>query len=147
MVQQAGRQWLVATLAVAGFLCMAQVMFDAGMVTLLAQSLTSALTEDFVLLAPFIGALGGFLTASNAGANAMFMQLQTSSAEALKLPLEPIAAAQNAAAANATLASPGRVVLAALVTHCGGQEDHLMRRGLLLVAVGTGAISLMLALL
>lgn len=147
MVQQAGRQWLVATLAVAGFLCMAQVMFDAGMVTLLAQSLTSALTEDFVLLAPFIGALGGFLTASNAGANAMFMQLQTSSAEALKLPLEPIAAAQNAAAANATLASPGRVVLAALVTHCGGQEDHLMRRGLLLVTVGTGAISLMLALL
>jgi len=143
-LSQAGRQWITATLAVAGFLCMAQVMYDAGMVTTLAQQVTAALAEDFVLLAPFIGALGGFLTASNAGANAMFMQFQASSAEALKLPLEPVAAAQNAAAANATLASPGRVVLAALVTHCGGQEGQLMRRGLLLVLAGTLFMSLLL---
>lgn len=141
---QAIRQWITATLAVAGFLCMAQVMYDAGMVTSLAQQVTGALAENFVLLAPFIGALGGFLTASNAGANAMFMQFQASSAQALNLPLEPLAAAQNAAAANATLASPGRVVLAALVTHSGGQEAQLMRRGLLLVLAGTLIMSLML---
>lgn len=142
---QAGRQWTMATFAVAGFLCMAQVMYDAGMVRTLAEGVTAVLAENFVLLVPFIGALGGFITASNAGANAMFMQFQASSAQALNLQLEPLAAAQNAAAANATLASPGRVVLAALVTNCGGQEDQLMRRGLLLVLAGTLAMSLMLA--
>jgi len=124
---------------------MAQVMFDAGMVTRLAEDVTAALADDYVLLAPFIGALGGFLTASNAGANAMFMQFQASSAQVLGLPLEKIAAAQNAAAANATLASPGRVVLAAVVTQSSGREDHFMRRGLILVLAATAFMSFLLA--
>lgn len=138
------RQWWVATLAVAGFLCMAQVMFDAGMIDALSRTVTGALAGDYLLLVPFVGALGGFLTASNAGANAMFMQFQASASQALALPLDATASAQNAAAANATLASPGRVVLAAAVTNCSGQEDRLMRPALLVALAGTAAISAIL---
>ncbi|MDF2096438.1 L-lactate permease [Aquibaculum arenosum] len=141
---QALRQWAVATLAVAGFLCMAQVMFDAGMIAALAERIAAALGANMLLLMPFIGALGGFLTASNAGANAMFMQFQVTSAQALAFPSDAVAAAQNAAAANATLASPGRVVLAATVTQCTGQEGRLLRWALPVVLAGTLPMPLIL---
>ena len=64
------------------------------------------LAENFVLLVPFIGAPAASSPQATPG-NAMFMQFQASSAQALNPQLEPLAAAQNAAAANATLASPG----------------------------------------
>ena len=141
---QALRQWAVATLAVAGFLCMAQVMFDAGMIAALAERIAAELGANMLLLMPFIGAQGGFLTASNAGANAMFMQFQVTSAQALAFPSDAVAAAQNAAAANATLASPGRVVLAATVTQCTGQEGRLLRWALPVVLAGTLPMPLIL---
>lgn len=139
------RQWAVATLAVSGFLILAQIMFDASMTNLLAATITGAFGHRYLLLIPWVGALSGFLTASNAGANAMFMQFQASAAQTLSLPLELAAAAQNAGAANATLASPGRIALAAAVTGCAGQEHRLLRPALLVVLGGTAAMTLVLA--
>ena len=39
----------------------------------------------FVFVAPFIGAIGGFLTGSNAGSNAMFIKLQMQTAQNVAL--------------------------------------------------------------
>jgi lactate permease len=85
---------------------------------------------------PAIGGLGGFLTASNAGSNAMFAQFQSAVGARLGLPPDIVAAAQNAAGANATLASPGRVVLAAAVTGQVGREADLLRPALSLALAG-----------
>ena len=52
------------------------------------------------------------------------------------LPEDVVIAAQNAAGANTTLASPGRVVLAAAVTGLAGREGTLMRPALALAAGG-----------
>lgn len=137
------RQWLVATLAVAGFLCFSQVMFAAGMTLALAEAVAQATGRAYVLLLPLVGGLGGFLTASNAGSNAMFAGFQEAMSARLDLPEDVVIAAQNAAGANTTLASPGRVVLAATVTGLVGREGALMRPALGLAAaglVGLGAI-------
>ena len=53
-----------------------------------------------------------------------------------ELPEDVVIAAQNAAGANTTLASPGRVVLAAAVTGLAGREGTLMRPALALAAGG-----------
>jgi lactate permease len=137
------RQWVVATGAVAGFLGLSQVMFQAGMTRALAESL-AALGGSYVVLLPFVAGLGGFLTASNAGANAMLAQLQTGLGARLGLPSDWVAAAQNAAASNATLASPGRVILAAAVTGQAGQEGPLMRPALLVALAGSAGTGILL---
>ncbi len=130
------RQWLVATLAVAGFLCFSQVMSAAGMTAALATAVADGAGGLYVVLLPAVGGLGGFLTASNAGSNAMFAQFQSAVGARLGLPADLVAAAQNAAGANATLASPGRVVLAAAVTGQVGKEAELLRPALALAMAG-----------
>jgi lactate permease len=138
------RPWLVATLAVAGFLCFSQVMIASGMTLALAEAVAAATGRGYLLLLPVVGGLGGFLTASNAGSNAMFAGFQEAMAARLDLPEDVVIAAQNAAGANTTLASPGRVVLAAAVTGLAGQEASLMRPALGLAAGGLAGLAVLL---
>jgi lactate permease len=138
------RQWLMATLAVAGFLCFSQIMFATGMTAALAEAVAQGTGRFYAFLLPLVGALGGFLTASNAGSNAMFVQFQTAVGERLGLPVDVVAAAQNAAGANMTLASPGRVVLAAAVVGLAGREAELMRPALVLALAGlAGSVAIL----
>jgi len=130
------RRWWIATLAVAGFLCFSQIMTASGMTLTLATAVAAAAGQAYVyLLAPVAG-LGGFLTASNAGSNAMFAVFHATLGARLELPADWVAAVQNAAGANTTLASPGRVILAAAVTGLVGRESELMRPALVLAGIG-----------
>jgi len=138
------RPWLVATLAVAGFLCFSQVMVASGMTLALAGAVAEATGRGYVLLLPLVGGLGGFLTASNAGSNAMFAGFQDAMSARLGLPEDVVIAAQNASGANTTLASPGRVVLAAAVTGLAGREGALMRPALALAAGGLVGLAVLL---
>ena len=136
-------QWWVASLAVAGFLCLSQVMVEAGMIARLAEALASGAGAAYPAFMPLIGGLGGFLTASNAASNALFMQFQISVAAQGGLPIELTAATQNAAGSNMTFISPGRLVLAAAVIERPGSEPLLLRRLLplgLFGLLGTAAI-------
>ncbi|MCK6451864.1 MAG: L-lactate permease [Alphaproteobacteria bacterium] len=136
------RQWTIAALAVVGFLGMSQVMFRAGMTERLADAAVAAAGAAlYAAVVPWIGGVGGFLTASNTGSNALFAQLQTAAADRLGLPLDWVAAAHNAAGANATMASPGRVVLAAAIVGLAGREALLLRPALALTVVGLAAMS------
>jgi lactate permease len=74
----------------------------------------------------------------------MFAGFQEAMAARLDLPEDLVVAAQNAAGANTTLASPGRVVLAAAVTGLAGQEGRLMRPALGLAAGGLIGLAAML---
>jgi len=138
------RPWLVATLAVAGFLCFSQVMAASGLTLALAEAVAAATGRGYLRLWPLVGGLGGFLTASNAGSNAMFAGFQEAMSARLDLPEDVVIAAQNAAGANTTLASPGRVVLAAAVTGLAGKEGTLMRPALGLAAGGLIGLAAML---
>ncbi len=132
----ASRRWLTATLAVAGFLCFSQIMTASGMTMTLAAAVAEAAGRAYVYILPPVGGLGGFLTASNAGSNAMFAVFHAALGARLELPADWVAAAQNASGANTTLASPGRVILAATVTGLVGREGELMRPALALAAIG-----------
>jgi len=142
-LRAAAGQWVWAASAVAGYICFSQVMFMSGMTTFLATAIAGAVGSAYLAMAPFVGGLGGFLTASNAGSNAMFAQFQLAIGDRLGVSRDIIVAAQNAGGANTNMASPGRVVLAAAVTGQTGNEGRLMRpmlaisvAGLVLLAAG-----------
>lgn len=147
LLPNALRQWLTASLSVAGFICFGHVMLHAGMTDRLAQSVAASAGAAYLFAVPAVGGLGGFLTASNAGSNALFMAFQSTAAARLALDPVLVAAAQNAAGANITLASPGRIVLAAAVSGLAGQEDKLMRPALSLGLIGLVLMLPLLALL
>lgn len=129
-------QWCKAAVAVLGFLALGQLMLEAGMTDTIAESLISYAGSYYAAVVPVIGGIGGFITASNAASNALFMNLQMAAADQLGLQRDLVATAQNAAGSNMTLASPGRLVFAAAIAGIAGGESMLMRRVLPLALVG-----------
>ena len=141
------RQWMLATLAVASFIIFGQLMVDADMTAQIARSIAGVSPAQYLFLVPVIGALGGFLTASNAASNALFMALQTTAAAELGLPTDVVAARQNASGSNVTLASPGRLIFAASVIGESGAEATLLRRVAPVTIVGVASASVITYLL
>ncbi len=142
MMRTGASRWVLANLPVLGFLAMAQVMLNAGMIETIAGAMSRGLGPFAVLSVTMLGALGGFLTASNVGSNAIFMPLQMALAEQLGLDRLSTAAAQNSAGSNLSFASPARVVLAAAICGAPEQQHLLMRQALAAGLAGTAVLTL-----
>jgi len=140
------KQWSNATLAVGGFLIFGQLMSESGMSLTLAAFCVDIAGPHYAVMVPVLGGLGGFLTASNASSNALFMDFQLNAAKQAGLAVDTIAALQNASGSNTTLASPGRVVFAGSVVGTTGSEALLLRR-VLPVAVAGVVSTMVIALL
>ncbi|MFA8438145.1 L-lactate permease [Pueribacillus sp. YX66] len=121
------KQWVPVNVSMFGFVAMAQVMAYSGMTNLLAETGANKFGSAFVILSPMIGAVGGFLTGSNTGSNAMFIKLQVQTANLLNLSPELVAYSQNASAGHVTMASPSRVLLAAQVSNIRHEEISLLK--------------------
>jgi lactate permease len=147
IVTAATGQWYKASLAVACFLLLGHLMKHSGMSIALAQAVAQQAGSHYLAFAPLLGALGGFLTASNASSNALFMDFQMQAAASADISPELMAAAQNTAGSNTTLASPGRVIFAASIVGSPDAESDLLRRVLPVAVAGVLATSLLVTLL
>ncbi|PWA05303.1 L-lactate permease [Pueribacillus theae] len=122
------KQWVPVNLSMLGFVAMAEVMSSSGMTTLLAEAGAEKLGAAFVLLSPIIGGIGGFLTGSNTGSNAMFIKLQVQTANYLGVSPEWLANSQNASSGHMTMASPSRVLLGASVSGIKSEENKILKK-------------------
>lgn len=138
-----GTQRRLATTCVTiiSIICMAKVLSYSGMMLQLSGDLARVAGTAYPILAPFVGALGSFITGSNASANILFGGLQKQ--VALRLGLDPfwIAAANASGGCVGKMLSPQSIALAAVAAGLPDQEGRLLRFGLLyalpfLVALG-----------
>ncbi|GAC1403156.1 MAG: L-lactate permease [Ktedonobacteraceae bacterium] len=121
------RQFLPGAIAILCFLATSQVMNANGMISVLGRA-AATLGSNYGWIAPWLGALGGWLTGSNAGGNAMFALLQKEVSGRAGLPLYWIMGAQNGAGSIATMASPSRTILAATTAGLIGRESIILRK-------------------
>lgn len=105
------------------FIALGILMAMSGMATFLAQALSS-IGLAYLPIAPFVGAVGGFVTGSNTGANAMFATTQAEIARSLGVDLLWFMAVHNVAAAFLLMASPGKVEMAIQLTGGGAAEQR-----------------------
>ncbi|MDH2389641.1 L-lactate permease [Streptomyces sp. HNM0663] len=118
-----GRWWLVTVTTVV-FLALGTLLTASGMSRAIAEA-AAGLGPAYLVLAPWIGAAGGFLAGSNTGANAMFAASQGATAQVLGYPAVQLVAVQNVSAALASGAAVARVVLAAqLAQSAPGPRDE-----------------------
>jgi lactate permease len=122
-------QWLPTAGAVLTFVLAGEVVAASGAAALLASG-ALAFGSWYPAVAPFVGALGGALTGSNAASNALFMPLQVEAAQRLGLPENLTTATQNVSGSHASLLAPQRVVLAATATGLLGREGDVVRAAL-----------------
>jgi lactate permease len=136
------RQWLPTAGAVLTFVLAGQVVASSGAAALLAAGAV-AFGGLYPAVAPMVGALGGWLTGSNAASNALFMPLQLEAARDVGVPETLTAAEQNVSGSHASLLAPQRVVLAATATGLLGREGDVTRAALPPVLVSVAVLGVL----
>jgi len=123
-----------SSVSIASMVSMAVIMQHAGMTDTIARGLAASVGALYPLVAPWIGALGAFMTGSNTNSNVVFGALQKRTAELLAYSVPVILAAQTAGAALGSVMAPTKVVVGASTAGMAGKEGDVMRK--LLVYVG-----------
>lgn len=121
------KQWGLFILSTTLFLSIAEIMDMAGMTKNISANMSYLFGSYYIFFSLLIGTLGGFLTGSNTGANAMFMKLQVQTSNSLHLPNLLIASIQNTSASNATMSTPSRITLATELYDIKAQENQLLK--------------------
>jgi lactate permease len=137
------RRVMSSSVSIASMVSMAVIMEHAGMTDTLARGLALGFSAAFPLVAPWIGALGAFMTGSNTNSNVVFGALQLRTAQLLGYSAALILAGQTAGAALASVMAPTKVVVGASTAGMAGREGEVMRK---LVAY-TGLLVLLISLL
>ncbi|MFE7631682.1 L-lactate permease [Kocuria sp. NPDC057446] len=109
--RESTRMWLQVAAPTGLYLVLGTAVSGGGLAEALATALTG-LGQAYLFLVPVVGGLGGYITASGTGANAMFGGTQDAAAHALGVDPLWMMASQNVAAGLACLASPARIELA-----------------------------------
>ncbi|MDR3006232.1 MAG: L-lactate permease [Acidovorax sp.] len=126
------------------FIVLGVLMAASGMAAELAHALAQG-GSLYVFAAPFVGALGGFVTGSNTGANAMFAAPQAEIAQALGVAVLPFMAVHNVSAALLLMASPGKIEMACHLAPEGAlAQRRLVQTQVLLVDMAAVAVMAML---
>ncbi|MDN5878766.1 L-lactate permease [Arthrobacter sp. 179] len=103
--------WLPVGVVTFCFTVLGSVLASTGMGAELGTAL-AAMGGSYLVIAPAVNALAGFITGSNTAANAMLTATQTQVATELGSSVLQMVAATNVAASMATMAAPSRLLLA-----------------------------------
>ncbi|MCD6401039.1 MAG: L-lactate permease [Anaerolineales bacterium] len=132
-----------SSVGIASMIAMAVVMQHSGMTDTLARGLAEGVGRAFPAIAPWIGALGAFMTGSNTNSNVVFAALQMRTAQLLGFSVVYILAAQTSGGALGSVIAPTKVVVGASTAGMAGKEGEVMRKML----VYTGLLILLISLL
>jgi lactate permease len=133
-----------SSLGVLAMVGVASIMMHSGMTFLLAEGLSVSFSREiYPAIAPFIGALGAFITGSNTNSNVLFGALQQSAAELLALSVPLILAAQTAGGSLGSVLAPAKVIVGSSTVGLAGEEGAVMRKilGYGLITIVTVAIA------
>ena len=97
-----------------------------AMTTEIATALAAMFGGAYLLVAPFIGMIGGFVAGSNTVSNIMFFPLHLEAAVATGLPAVMVLAAQSMGGAVGSMVSINNVVAVTATTNAIGMERKLL---------------------
>ncbi len=124
-----------SSVSIASMVAMAVIMQNSGMTDTLARGLADSMGWAYPLIAPWIGALGAFMTGSNTNSNVVFGALQLRTAQFLGYSAAIILGAQTAGAALASILAPTKIVVGASTAGMAGREGDVLRKLLIYTAV------------
>ena len=124
-----------SSVSIASMVAMAVIMQISGMTDTLARGLADNMGWAYPIIAPWIGALGAFMTGSNTNSNVVFGALQLRTAQLLGYSAAIILGAQTAGAALASILAPTKIVVGASTAGMAGREGDILRKLLAYTAV------------
>lgn len=113
-------------ITIISIVALAKVMGYSGMVNSIAHTLANVSGRFYPLMAPFLGAMGTFITGSDTSSNVLFGNLQKQTALTLGLSPEWLTAANAAGATAGKMISPQSIAIAASSTDLTNQEGKIL---------------------
>lgn len=111
------------------------------MLLVMAEALAAIAGQLYVIIAPFIGVLGAFMSGSNTVSNTLFASLQFETASILSLPTVFIVALQNMGGAIGNMVCVNNVVAACATTGTIGNEGKIIKTNALpMIILSLGAV-------
>lgn len=121
------RSGVQSTLGILTMVAMATTMENAGMVTVLSHAMADTAGALFPFIAPFIGALGAFMTGSNTNSNVIFGAFQQQVAQTLGYAVPVILAIHNAGAAVGSVFAPAKIIVGCSTVGMSNREGEVLR--------------------
>ncbi len=134
-------------IAVIGLVIMSKIMDGTGQTVVLANGIAKVLGKIYVILAPFVGLLGTFMTGSNMSSNILFGGFQMTTANLLEVNSSAILGAQSAGGAIGSAVSPSKIILGTTTASILGKEGEVLKRILALTVPTTIVIGAILFVL
>ena len=122
------KKTLPSSLAVISLIVMSRIMSGTGQTEVLAQGVSSVLGKYYVIISPFIGLLGSFITGSNMSSNILFGNFQMTTSQIIGLNTNAILGAQTAGAGIGTAVAPGNIVLGTTTAGILGSEGKVLKK-------------------
>lgn len=115
-------------IAVIGLVIMSKIMDGTGQTVVLANGIANVLGTAYVVLAPFVGLLGTFMTGSNMSSNILFGGFQMATANLLGVNSSIILGAQSAGGAIGSAVSPSKIILGTTTANILGSEGNVLKK-------------------
>ena len=115
-------------IAVIGLVIMSRLMSGTGQTVVLANGIANVLGKAYVILAPFVGLLGTFMTGSNMSSNILFGDFQMTTANLLNVDAATVLGAQSAGGAIGSAISPSKIILGTTTAGILGSEGEVMKK-------------------
>ena len=137
------RSALKSTISILALVAMASLMTHTGMTQMIARGISETFSASvYPFFAPYIGALGAFMTGSNTNSNVVFGALQQQTAVLLSLSAPIVLAGQTAGASLGSVLAPAKIIVGCSTVGLGGQEGPVIRRMLVLGLIPVVFVSL-----
>lgn len=115
-------------IAVIGLVIMSKIMDGTGQTVVLANGIANVLGKIYVILAPFVGLLGTFMTGSNMSSNILFGGFQTTTANLLQVDPNIVLGSQSAGGAIGSAVSPSKIILGTTTAGILGSEGNVLKK-------------------
>lgn len=107
---------------------MSKLMGGTGQTAVLASGTAGVMGQTYVFLAPAIGVLGSFMTASNMSSNILFGGFQQATSQLLHLNEAAILGAHTAGGSLGSVLSPSKIILGTTTAGILGQEGLVLKK-------------------
>lgn len=124
-----------STIAVIGLIIMSKIMGGTGQTTELAMGTAGVMGQTYVFLAPAIGVLGSFMTASNMSSNILLGGFQQATSSLLHLNEAAILGSHTAGGSLGSVLSPSKIILGTTTAGILGQEGVVLKKILPIVII------------
>ncbi|NQT60785.1 MAG: L-lactate permease [Bacteroidetes bacterium] len=149
------RQISGAAVALFAGIAMVQLMLNSGdnnaglpsMLTSMAQAMASIGGSLYILVSPFIGVLGSFMSGSNTVSNILFSSLQYETADILSLPAVLIVALQVVGGGIGNMVCINNIVAVSATVGITGVEGKVIRRNFIPMIIYSIAVGMLVLVL